>query len=479
MRKALVRVALIVLLMWLPNPAARAISIEQAQAVMPEIDVYLHDTDGELSGLSAEKIQAQLGDRPLTVDSLAPSEQGIFYFFMFDVSASIPKAHFEAAKQAVLETYETMRPQDQLAVITFGSRVELLLSGSESREQVLSALEGMTCTDENTKFYDAMSVLVEAAGNVENMRRIAVVISDGIDDTDAGMTQAELEQLLQRSGVAVYALAVDQTKEETIQTFRSFIRLSGGELYLFSPGNAADVVSDLLGKIGNIWKLKLTASDNRADGQAHELSIRFGAAELVSTQVSTERWIPDKKQPQVASMTIEGTDTVVVTFSEPMQGLEDAAHFLLRNPSGQVVPVAPNRSQAGDQVRLLTEGLTEENGWTLTLSGLTDVSMEKNALEGAEFPLYGGIGSAGQTNAPSDFAAETVHAGKADVMKSMLILGGISLATVGLGVGVLLWTKRARGGAEKKKKQSRKPTPAAEMQHVKFLFQSNDDKKDE
>ncbi|MEA4934275.1 MAG: VWA domain-containing protein [Lawsonibacter sp.] len=479
MRKVLVRFALMVLLMLLPNPAAWAISIEQAQAVMPEIDVYLHDTEGELSGFSAEEIQAQLGDRPLTVDSLAPSEQGIFYFFMFDVSASIPKAHFEAAKQTVLDTYEAMHPQDQLAVITFGSQVELLLNGSESREQVISALEGMTCTDENTKFYDAMSALVEATGNVENMRRIAVVISDGIDDTDAGMTQVELEQMLHRSGVAVYALAIDQTKEAAIQTFRSFIRLSGGELYLFSPGNAADVVSDLLGRIGNIWKLKLTAADNRADGQAHELSIRFGTSELVSTQVRTERWIPDKKPPQVTSMTIEGTDTVVLTFSESMQGLEDASHFLLRNPSGQTVPVTLDCSQTGDQVRLLAEDLTEENGWTLTLSGLTDVSMEKNALEDAELSLSGGLGSASQTTAPSESAEETVHAGKADVMKSIFILSGILLTAVGLGVGALLWTKRARTGSEKKKKQSRKPTPAAGTQHVKFLFQADDEKKGE
>jgi hypothetical protein len=52
---------------------------------------------------------------------------------MLDVSASIPAAHFSAAKAAVLDAWSRLRAQDSLALLTFGNDVTLLLEGGESQ----------------------------------------------------------------------------------------------------------------------------------------------------------------------------------------------------------------------------------------------------------------------------------------------------------------------------------------------------------
>lgn len=89
-------------------------------------------------------------------------------------------------------------------------------------------LKALGDRDSYTQFYGAMKVLVDTAAAVEDMRRIAVVVSDGVSTSDADMSQEALEQLLQERGIAVYALAVDSASEEDIAAFRSFIQLSGG-----------------------------------------------------------------------------------------------------------------------------------------------------------------------------------------------------------------------------------------------------------
>jgi hypothetical protein len=53
---------------------------------------------------------------------------------MLDISKSIQQSYLDAAKQVVLNTYKQLRPQDQLAVITFGDKVTVLLSGGETAD---------------------------------------------------------------------------------------------------------------------------------------------------------------------------------------------------------------------------------------------------------------------------------------------------------------------------------------------------------
>ena len=117
----------------LASPAL-AVTLEQVQASPPRFDVYVYDEGADLGSVSAADVTATLGDQALECTDVSQSEQGIFYFFMLDISGSIPSAHFEAAKAAVLDTYASLREQDKLAVITFGNDVTLLLDGDESKE---------------------------------------------------------------------------------------------------------------------------------------------------------------------------------------------------------------------------------------------------------------------------------------------------------------------------------------------------------
>lgn len=449
---------------------ASAVSLEQVQSVMPEISVYIHDNGEDLTALSAGDIQATLDGKSLAVEELAPSEEGIFYVFMLDISKSISRAHLEAAKQAVLSTYQQLRQQDQLALIAFGNEVQLLLGGSESAQQVQSTLDALEPTDNNTRFYDAMDTLVKTATAKTNMRRVAVVVSDGVDDpSQSGMTQEQLEDILRQSGVAVYAMAVDSAPKAALDNFRQFIEVSGGSLYTFSPANASAMLTQLLTRIDAIWRLNLRADSNIADGETHALEVSFGSLGSVSTDIRPVNWTPDREPPYLLSLSTDSAGgTVTVAFSEAMAGIDDPAHFQIHGPDGKEPEVRIAAAEA-DKVTLAAEGISDAAGWELAISGLTDASMEKNAMPSCTVPL------SGVTQQPSSSAAQSagnaapdaVQTAKSELIRTVAILAGVVLAAV---AAIIVALRVRRRSPKAKVKEEKRP---AEKQTVRFLFRSD------
>jgi len=380
-----IRICLLaVLLSILCAAPAGAVSLEQVQPVMPQIDVFIRNDGTDLSALTREDVTADMDGVPLEVELLEPSGQGIFYVFLLDISRSISEKHLAAACEAVRSTYQQMGPEDLLALISFGNEVNILLRGGESAEQVDAALDTIHSTDDNTRFYDAMNTLIETASAKSDLRRVAVVVSDGVDDTDAGMSREELVDILRQSGVAVYAMAVDSAAEETREQFRDFIQESGGDLVTFSPKNAGETLQTLQSAIDEIWHLRLRAGNNEADGQVHQLSLRFGQEPPLEVDIRPTQWIPDEKPPYLISTELL-PGVITVSFSEVMANLEDPACYLLRDSAGNAADFTV--TAAGNRAELHCADLTDGAGWMLELQNLTDASMERNAMAACSVPL--------------------------------------------------------------------------------------------
>lgn len=444
---------------------AGAVSLEQVQSVMPRIDVFVHDGDTALDTLAAEDVSATLDGIPLQVESLLPSDQGIFYVFLLDISRSISESHLAAARDAVLRTYRQMGQSDQLALISFGNEVTTLLQGGESAAEVEAALDTIHSTDDNTRFYDAMNALVKTASSRSDMRRVAVVVSDGVDDTDVGMTQEELEMVLRQSGVAVYALAVDSADEAARNRFRDFINVSGGDLFSFSPEDMAQKLEELQLCIDQIWHLQLTAPSNTTDGQNHRLSIRFGELDTMDLDICPTQWVPDEIPPYPISVETAGDGTVTVRFSEAMANAGDSGCYILKDLSGKAVHFILT-TPANDCAVLHCQELTDPAGWTLELSGLTDASMEANSMAPCSLPLAKAVES------PVTEAASQQQAAKEELMRLLLIAVTV-LVVITAVVAVLLTRKRrpAISPAQQDKKPKSNTPPS---QNVKFFFEPDD-----
>lgn len=459
-------------LLFLSAPAS-ALTVEQTQVNMPEIDVFLYEDGTSISDLSVRDITATLDGERLTAVSIKQSSQPILYVYMLDISGSIPAAHFAAAKDALLATCRNMGESDRLILLTFGNEVKVLLEGGESYDDVRTVLDSLQAKDQNTKFYDAMNKLIEIAYPVENMRRIAVVISDGIDDTDAGMTQEDLEALLTRCGISVSALCIDTSSEEHVERFRGFMHLTGGELYLFGPQTATAVLEDLVGRLDDGWHLTLSADSNVADGSTRTLSIDFGGQTRVETEVSLDKGTADTTPPEVLWAEYDrAAGRVTVAFNEAVRNADVLSHYELRANGGKAVPLSSVAYSDTDGWRaVLTPGeaLRDNEVYTLTIAGLTDASQEANPLS-ATRKLYPSGGAGTASPAPTE-----AHAAQGDLLP-ILMLAAAAVLVVALLVLILFLVRRRNlpelpsKTKQAKKEPKKEPDVPREKQTAKFVF---------
>jgi hypothetical protein len=479
MAKKLLAVLLIICSMLCAQ--AYAVSLEQVQPVMPDIDVFVHSDGQDFSALKSENITATLDGKALKVGELAASDEGIYYVFMLDISKSIQQSYLDAAKQVVLNTYKQLRPQDQLAVITFGDKVTVLLSGGETADAVSQKTSAIKCTDNNTMLYDAMATLVKTASAKTDMRHVAVIFSDGVESSDQDITQEQLEQNLREGGVAVYALAVDTASDADTANFRSFVKVSGGELFVFSPSNAQQALTSLLKQIDEIWAVKLTADSNVADGKQHALEIKFGDLGTVSTDIAPTKWTADNVPPYVVSLdTDENAGTITVVFSEAMAKLDDVSCYKLEAPSGASVPKLTVASAEADTVTLAAAGVSRADGWKLALSGLTDASMEKNPMPACAVPLSG-VAAAGTATDTAATPTDTADSTAGSVLSPIIIVVAVAVLAIAAVIGAVLYLKKhgglkpaAKGKGVNVLKKGKKTTD----QTPHFVFQNAEKKRD-
>lgn len=479
MRRFLRAAAAIFLSVSLMTMGAAAFTVEQTQICMPDLDVYLYEDGSDFTGLTERDVAASLGGESLSCEAFGRSEEGIYYVYMLDVSASMPDDLFAAAKAAVSDACGRLREQDTLTLITFGNDVRLILSGSESIAGARAAIEALTNTDQHTKFYTAMGALVKQVAGTEDMRRVAVVFSDGIDSTDAGMTQEELEETLLSAGVSVSGMCIDSSTAD-VEGFEKLITMSGGELYTFGAENAAEVLTSLLGRLEGGWHIKLTAANNIASGKPTPLVLTVGSDRAELT-VTPENWTPDDRAPRVENAGYDrGTNTITVTFSEPVAGGEELSAYTLMTGGGEELAISGAESADGVVFTLTPAApLPEEGAVVLTVAGLRDLSMESNEMYKYTKELISGGTEAAQTSAPTEESAQPV------ISTVTIVIVGAAVLAAAAAAFVILKLAGKKPEDKEKAKESRKPRSRRDRpENVKntatfmFLGKEQEDKKD-
>lgn len=293
MKKILLTLAACVLAASFYTETAEAakLSVEQVKLSPPDADAYIYSEKNDLSDVKTSDISADLGGKALDVEAIESSGHsngGTFYAFLLDVSGSIPQASLDAAVSSISDIADDMTDADRLAVITFGDKVNVISDGSKSASSTVRKLKGLKADDKTTAFYTAMDSLIKVTENAGDKRTVAVVVSDGVDDTDAGMTEDELTDTLKQSGVAVYALQVGNVTASQTDHLKKFISVSGGEVYSFSEQNAKKTIKSLTGHLGEVYRVHLTGGT--APEKDTSLKLQIKGFDPVTWTVKKETW---------------------------------------------------------------------------------------------------------------------------------------------------------------------------------------------
>lgn len=359
--------------------------IEQVYLNLPEVFVY-----GE--GFSADEVAA--GEGYLSQDKLEfvravpfhAMGEGITYYVLLDISGSIPRSYFASIKEGILNLQNSLGEKERLILCTFGEEVNLAADGNQTAQDMEAILAQLSNRDQETLLFegiDRVAALTEQTRGICR-RQVLLVISDGEDFAVGKKMSQEALSTLKDKGLPAYALCIQDTAKENINSFGEFARTSGGQLVTFKADEGAAVLTNLSAKLWQDLCVEYRAASNVVSNKEENFSFQFADDRVLSRAVMNVHWIPDNEAPYLISGEAIGRQQIRLVFSEPMTGLAGAANYAV-TLDGREVGVTGVAYDKEDETKItLTLAEAVENGtYKITGANLTDASMEKNPLEGS------------------------------------------------------------------------------------------------
>ena len=388
--KAIIPLLLIGLLCPIPRDTAYAaenelVKIDQVYADLPEMQVYFHllDKDGDAVSrtVSESEVLMQYGNEKGEIGSVrnAAADKTQIYFLL-DISDSMPTDLFESIKAELLRHYQARSENEKYTLITFGKEVVVQLDGDEPVETVESKINALQNTDANTVLYDAISKVSElTATRSEYTRRLVYLFTDGEDWTVGGHTLGETQELIQQGGTPTYAFGVSLARKQDLDALSELARISGGRFISVTSDSLSEAVKQISRYVDAGYVADVALKSNAIAAQSSSVVLQIDGASDSRT-VNITNWQEDNTAPIITEVYADG-NALYVAFSENTQGGSTAADYTIISGEHKY-PVESVSRVSGKEMKLLLTSPLYDGKYLLSISDLTDTSIEKNALTG-------------------------------------------------------------------------------------------------
>ncbi len=366
--------------------ALTRITVEQVRVVYPYVTVYYQETeDGEAE--SDFSVEAWLDDTPLTLLESEEETCGTVYYVLLDISGSIPSATFNAAKEQILELVRGLSEEDSLTLITFGDDVSVQFSGSDA-DTLEETLAGLSASDQTTHVYQAIQEAVTLSQTEGNglSRQIMIVVSDGADISEDSVSYAEVMERLNETDIPLYAMCSSNASSSDRSDFGSFARSTGGSIYVFDATSAQSQWEALTDGLAGYRSFSFTAaSGGKAPTGSHTFLLKLtdddGSVQDYTQTVSVTSWVQDMTAPVVESAEYDqDVNTLTLIFSEEVSGADNVSNYTLTASDGSQIDVLRVEEAGIYGYCLYLSQVPSAGDAVLTVSNVTDVSMEENPL---------------------------------------------------------------------------------------------------
>jgi Ca-activated chloride channel family protein len=202
---------------------------------------------------------------------------------LLDVSDSMFGQRIKDARSAVERfLFTLLDPSDEFFVVAFNHAPKILTPWTHAPDLVREALDTVRPTG-GTAIYDAVLSALPLIDRRTRQRAAVVVISDGAD-TASDASLRDVRSALLRSDAFVYAIAIDSSNRQAINTrvnpaaLGEITNQSGGRTEVVT--NAAELVaatSKIAEELNSQYVLGYVSA-KRADGQYHSIRVRLKEA---------------------------------------------------------------------------------------------------------------------------------------------------------------------------------------------------------
>jgi VWFA-related protein len=263
--------------------------ISQVSAIQPNFNAYVEILDANgipIQNIQKDQLTATLGTQPLTIKELTDfrqTGQGVAYILLVDVSKSLAEKQFAEMRQVLKTWIDGMGPQDQAAIMTFGTEVKQLQDFSDNKELLKDLIGRLKPTDQDTQLHRGLAQAMELGNRADPTlpaRRVIITLSDGQDDFAGGMTKQEVLDRMKVDPVPIYAIGYYQPprqlqKEESLKTLGAFARTSGGSYFRAESNTIPQMFKSMQQRIKDVYQVALAGPDLNWDGTVRHLQMTY------------------------------------------------------------------------------------------------------------------------------------------------------------------------------------------------------------
>ena len=174
------------------------------------VPVIVKSKRGYLDRLDREEFDLRVAGRSVPFkDFERRGEAPWSLVFLQDLSGSMGTGgRLEASQEALRYFFDRARPGDEYALATFaGEETAVDVPFTEDLEPLREAVQGWEAYG-RTALHDAVSWLPDISGESRNVKRAAVLITDGADNASR-ITAAEARELVRSAELPVYVLGLE------------------------------------------------------------------------------------------------------------------------------------------------------------------------------------------------------------------------------------------------------------------------------
>jgi Ca-activated chloride channel family protein len=180
-----------------------------------------------------------------------------------------------------------MRPQDWVAVVSFGMRPHILQDFTHDRYAVKSALDSLRIPGfSETNLYDALNFTLGRMQDIQGRKGI-ILICTGFD-TFSKLTYGQILKIIRASNTPIYPVSILSwvtvrygSNIDTLQArnaLTTFAKYSGGEAYFprFS-GELPSIYRQIAGQLRQEYSLGFIPTNPARNGKYHKLKVELVA----------------------------------------------------------------------------------------------------------------------------------------------------------------------------------------------------------
>jgi Ca-activated chloride channel homolog len=224
-----------------PEAALEPLAAPEQIVVAPAVSVDIEVSDPDVVELAAASDRSAIAaDTPtkvtvrvrLSADALETAERPPFWLVLaVDTSGSMQGSAIEDARGAAVAMLESLRPGDRIAIVTFDSRVEVLVPMTEVTDSGVAALrseiERMQARGTTDMAGGLQAGLHQLAQAPPDAGRRVVLLSDGVPNEPGPIAALAASARAQRTAVTTIGFGLEY--DETLLS--ELARTSGGSFH--------------------------------------------------------------------------------------------------------------------------------------------------------------------------------------------------------------------------------------------------------